>query len=305
MKNGDIIRLAHFSDIHLFREVAWKASDYFSKRLTGRFNHKYLGRGKRFANAEEVIVALTHELEAIPFDLSIFSGDSSTFGIAEEIDAAARSLPLHLPGLAVPGNHDYYTGQSRQARYFETAFARWQQGERVNEQTYPFTRNVGNYHVIGVNSATENRGFWDARGRVGQEQLDRLEKLCKALVGPKILVTHYPLILRNGQPERKGRQLRDAQALAEVITPYQFIAWLHGHQHRGFWLSPSEKRPFALICCGSTTQEQRMMYHDLQISPQQITIHRRIYRKPQKQFSLLDSVVLHRNSGEVLEMPGS
>src|SRR6266550_4221283 len=102
------IRLVHISDIHITApSYHWFPEDWFNKRLPAWFNLLCLGRGRRFGNAERVLAALRDDDP--------------------------------LPGLAVPGNHDYSTPRSA-AGLFERHFAAWQQGERVGAEVYPFAQ---------------------------------------------------------------------------------------------------------------------------------------------------------------------
>ena len=111
-----------------------------------------------------------------------------------------------MPGIAVPGNHDYCTATAVRAGHFERIFTAWQNGERVGEAIYPFAQRVGHAWLIGVNSSTANRWPWDVRGGVGRDQLERLEELLHRLeAGPRILVTHYPVWLASGRREPRIR----------------------------------------------------------------------------------------------------
>src|SRR5262249_41623016 len=149
------------------------------------------------------------------FDWIIFSGDATAMGFEEEFARASSLLglgqPDALPGLAVPGNHDYCTMSAVAGGYFEQYFAQWQKGERVSEDTYPFAQRVGPAWLVAVNSAVANRWPWDARGAVGEAQLQRLERLLARLTGngPRILITHYPIRKASGKPEVRLRALRD------------------------------------------------------------------------------------------------
>src|SRR5262249_14597497 len=143
-----MLRFIHFSDIHLFQPGArWRARDVLSKRVTGYFNNRYLPRNKLFRRAEHVLTHLVNDAYAWSPDLVIFSGDASTLGVDEEVARAAELLRVGKegtpPGLAVPGNHDYYTTHSVKHGLFERHFIPWQQGERFDHEIYPFARRVG------------------------------------------------------------------------------------------------------------------------------------------------------------------
>jgi 3',5'-cyclic AMP phosphodiesterase CpdA len=263
-----IIRLAHFSDIHVEAPgCSWHPRDWFNKRMSAWLNLHVLGRRKRFRHSERILAALRTELRQQRLDRLVFSGDATAMGFEEEMLRAADLLGVGSgeppPGLAVPGNHDYCTSAAMHSGQFERCFAPWQSGERVGEEVYPFAQRVGPLWLIGVNSATANRWYWDARGRVGASQLARLEKLLAGLEeGPRILVTHYPVRLADGRPERAFHGLRDLDDLLTVAQRGGVVLWLHGHRHEHYHHPHSERLPFPVLCAGSTTQRGAWSYSD-------------------------------------------
>src|SRR5262249_34232765 len=134
MSDPGVVRLAHFSDLHLTTSpLGWRARDWLTKRVTGWPNAGLLPRFFPFPYAEEAVRALVEDLAAASVNHAIFSGDASTLGFDAECLHAADILPVStMPGLAVPGNHDYYTPQAEHSGAFERAFASWQRGARVN-----------------------------------------------------------------------------------------------------------------------------------------------------------------------------
>src|SRR5439155_23602790 len=144
-----------------------------------------------------------------PLDHIVFSGDATTMAFESEMSEAAHRLGAGddtlPPCIAVPGNHDLYTFGALRRRVFEFAFAPWQQGERADpDHTYPFARKVGHVWLIAVNSARANLFPWDATGKVGKAQLQRLQALTARLdTGPRIVVSHYPLLTRSRKPEAR------------------------------------------------------------------------------------------------------
>src|SRR5689334_542035 len=216
------VRLAHFSDLHITaRRLGWRRRDFVSKRVTGWLNLRVLGRGYRFRQAAAVAVTLTRDLRQRQFDRLVFSGDATSLGFEAEVSEAAKCLGVSdadaPPGLAVPGNHDYYTRSAWKHGYFEKYFHPWQSGVRVDEHTYPFAQKVGPLWLVGVSSSTFNFWSWDASGEVGPEQRLRLRLLLSSLpAGPRVLVTHYPVSLADGRPEHRWRMLRDYQEVVQV-----------------------------------------------------------------------------------------
>jgi 3',5'-cyclic AMP phosphodiesterase CpdA len=277
------IRLAHFSDIHLTtRPLGWALHDLPTKRLTGWFHLRALGRGGQFRLAHEVARALVHEFRERRPDRIVFAGDATALGFASEAAHAARRLhvgdPGLPPGLAVPGNHDYYTRASVLSAAFERDFAPWQSGERVDEVPYPFAQRVGPLWLIGVNSCRANMRPWDASGAVGKAQRDRLRDLLRQLTpGPRVLVTHYPVCLADGRPETRWHGLRDLESTVRLAADGGVGLWLHGHRHRPYVVARPPQAPFPVICCGSASQMGRAGYGEYEIDGRRLTGRRRVY----------------------------
>jgi 3',5'-cyclic AMP phosphodiesterase CpdA len=278
-----MIRLAHLSDIHITAEpIGWRWRDWFSKRYLGWVNFRWLGRRYRFRQAEEVLAVLVADLRRRAPDRVVFSGDATALGFEAEFQRAARLLGLDeadpLPGLAVPGNHDYYTRAVEASGLFERYFAAWQTGTRVESATYPFAQRVGPLWLVGVNSCTGNRWPWDAGGSVGPAQLQRLERLLHNLdPGPRILVTHYPVRLANGKPERRSHGLRDLSDLVTVARRGGVVLWLHGHRHGAFYHAHTALGSFPVVCAGSATQNQHWSYGEYAIEGGHFRAVRRVF----------------------------
>lgn len=277
------VRLAHFSDVHLTaKPLGWHPRDLISKRTTGWVNVRLLGRGRSFRHAPRVVAALRRELADRPADALVFSGDATGMGFEAEFAAASHALgvddPTLPPAVAVPGNHDYYTRRAARRGYFETYFAPWLQGVRVDPDTYPFARQVGGVWLVCVNSCTANRWTWDASGAVGPAQLDRLRKLCASLgPGPRVLVTHYPLRTARGEVEAKVHRLRDHVEVLAAAVECRVGLWLHGHIHRAFHRPMSGMIPFPVVCVGSTTQHNRWGYNEYVVGDGKVGVVRREY----------------------------
>ena len=285
-----IVRLAHFSDIHVTAPAcSWRLRDWFNKRMSAWINLHVLGRGKHFRHTDRILPALRNELKQRNFHRVVFSGDATALGFEEEMRRAAEFLGLdtadHLPGLAVPGNHDYCTHAAMRSGHFERHFAPWQKGERVADEVYPFAQRVGPAWLVGVNSCTANRWPHDARGRVGTEQLERLEKLLASLEqSPRILVTHYPVWLAKGGPEHAFHGLRDLDDLLAVAERGGVVLWLHGHRHSAYHHPRSERTPFPIICAGSATHHGRWSYSDYTIDGQCLRAVQRVFDEQSERF---------------------
>ncbi len=170
-------------------------------------------------------------------------------------------------------------------RLFERYFALWQKGERIGDETYPFAQRVGPVWLVGVNSSKYNVLTWDASGRVGHAQLERLRQLLATLSsGPRILVTHYPFAVHTGRQERHGHGLRDWRAAVKIAAEGGVKLWLHGHRHRPYWLTTHNEVPFPGICGGSATQTGIWTYHEYTIAGAKLTAMRRVYVKARRAF---------------------
>src|SRR5439155_21170102 len=143
------------------------------------------------------------------------------------------------PCLAVPGNHDVYVARAERRGAFEAAFASWQQGVRVGDAAYPFARKVGHVWLIGLKSAKANFWMWDATGRVGEAQLSRLRELTATLdEGPRVVVTHYPILTKKRLPEPRFHRLKDWRRVRDTAAECGVNLWLHGHRH-GWYVLPA------------------------------------------------------------------
>jgi 3',5'-cyclic AMP phosphodiesterase CpdA len=263
------LRLAHFSDIHLTSDCySWRREDWFNKRLAAWLNLKVCGREYRFRHGSKVMAAMCKDLLVRKPDWRVFSGDASAMGFDEEVRLVARLLGVNeWPGLAVPGNHDYCTRTAEREEVFERNFAPWQQGERVGGERYPFAVRAGEAWLIGLNSAVGNLWPWDASGRVGEEQLGRLEALLGRLEGggPRLLITHYPVVRASGWREPFLRHLRDLDAVIKVCEKGRVGAWLHGHIHAAFHFPKGLYAPFPIVCAGSATQTGLWSYGEYEV----------------------------------------
>ncbi|MGL4552158.1 MAG: metallophosphoesterase family protein [Gemmataceae bacterium] len=264
------LRLAHFSDLHLTsRRYSWRREDWFNKRLAAWLNLTLGGRGYRFRHAAAAVAALVRDLRARQPQWLAFSGDATAMGFADEVELAAGMLPVgEWPGVAVPGNHDYCTRAAEAEQAFERRFAPWQLGERAGPECYPFATRAGDAWLIGLNSSSANCWPWDARGRVGPDQLARLEALLGRLDGggPRLLVTHYPVVRASGWREPFVRHLRDLDDVLRVCAAGRVSAWLHGHIHKAFHFPKGAYAPFPIVCAGSATQTGLWAYGEYEVA---------------------------------------
>jgi 3',5'-cyclic AMP phosphodiesterase CpdA len=283
------LRFVHVSDIHLFCPHArWRLGDWFGKRLTGWINSRFLRRRRLFQHADKVLACLMDEVQARRPDLLLFSGDASTLGTEEELARASALLRIgDLPGLAVPGNHDYYVRSCAASGAFERHFAPWLDGERLDGAVYPFARRVGPVYLIAVNSCTGNVWPWDATGRTGPAQRERLRRLLAMphlAACPRVLVTHYPIARASGEPEDWKHRLHDLRETLEVALAGGVSLWLHGHRHHPYQHPRSALAPIPSICAGSATQLDCWTYAEYTTDGDEWHVERRSYRPESSRF---------------------
>lgn len=277
-------RLIHFSDIHLpVRRFGWEWRDAFSKRVYGWMNVRLLGRGHRFRRAAEVLEVLRRDIRERQYDHVVFSGDASALAFDEEFRGVVDGLGLTEDdwpaGITTPGNHDAYLPNVVAGGAFERHFAPWLAGERQDpDLVYPFAQKCGGGWLIGANSAQATFWMFDARGRVGEAQRDRLLTLLKRLEGrPKILVTHYPLVMPSGRPEPPFHRLIDYREMIDVCRAGGVDVWLCGHRHTGYAFEATDDIPTHVLCAGSVTQVGRWSYNEYDIAGGELHINTRTY----------------------------
>lgn len=308
-----MFRFVHFSDIHVHANGAgMRGADWFSKRLTGWINMKAL-RGRQFRDAVEVLRRLVDDMNAQRPNFLIFSGDATSLGMEAEFALASEVLRVNdvsgPPALAVPGNHDYYNLRTVNAGLFERYFQPWLVGERLDDHVYPFGRQAGPFYLIGVNSCSPNRFSWDATGYVGADQLRRLRALLSqphVQRMPKVLVTHYPITLANGKPERRFRRLRDLPDLLQIAREFGIHLWLHGHRHLPYYVARSEHQPIPSLCVGSGTQKNLWSYSIYTLDGQKLLVERRAFDPVLRQFSFVSHTEIPLALGDrTSELSGS
>lgn len=271
------VRILHLSDVHVTAEWSrWRLRNVLSKQPIAWANWRLLGRGKRFADAVAILKRFREEVRSRKPDLVVFSGDAMALGFGTEAQLAADLMNVTgSPGIAVPGNHDRYTRRLAHNVDFEISFGPWLAGERIDNQLYPFARCVGGVWFIAVNSAVPNRLFFDARGRVGTQQLDLLDQLLTRLpVGPRVLVTHYPYCTARGVAEPHWHGLRDREELAALVRKHDVKLWLCGHRHHPYRVGPTAEMPFEVICAGSATMRGTAGFWEIVIDGNCVTAER-------------------------------
>jgi 3',5'-cyclic AMP phosphodiesterase CpdA len=174
-------------------------------------------------------------IERVAPELVIASGDLTNRGTRNEHEHAATFLrSLHLPVLAVPGNHDIpYTFPARFT-------APWREFERQWQTTEPELA-AENTHVVGLNSV---RPWRHQSGGVSDEQLERVTRRVRSAAPGtlRVVVLHHQMI---GAPwrSRKKPVARRNHVLAKLVDSGAELI-LGGHIHQA---TVSERHEFEVI----------------------------------------------------------
>ncbi len=216
------VTLAHVSDLHLPFEPRLSLAQRFSKRQLSAWSW----RRRRHLQRPEILEALAADLRAHAPDHVVVTGDITNFSLPEEFRHAAAWLEALAPAgqlSLVPGNHDALVDVSP-----VEGLGRWSRWTRLESQ-WPFVHHVDErLALIGLNSALPTAPLL-ARGRLGQEQLQRLETILaeEAAAGRmRIVLLHHP-VAAGAVSWRKS--LADASALRAVLRRCGAELVLHGH----------------------------------------------------------------------------
>ena len=243
-------KIVHLSDLH----VGYEDCGAQYKRLID-------GIIARATPAGEYVVLVTG-------DSVENANDPDAFGRARA--GVDRLTEAGLRVLALPGNHDYGTGDLGN-RKFVAIFKEVFFGDR--DATYPKLDAVGDVAFIGLDSMAEELHWYDrlfAQGELGAAQLGRLDAMlgdvgvqaCRRRV---VYLHHHPF------DPWPLHELKDSAALGEVLTGRGNVdALLYGHNHRGYVRNGTWGIPRCYDAGSATHKDGRPGYHrviDLDTQP--------------------------------------
>jgi 3',5'-cyclic AMP phosphodiesterase CpdA len=227
-----MFRLGHVTDPHFRGFAGARPWHFFGKRILGTVNIALFRRRK---HRMELLEDLGRDLRGRAIDHLALTGDLGNVSLEGEWLAARAWIEAWGPPdrvTVIPGNHDTYVASAVRAGTFERLFGPYQTAElRQGSATYPFVRFRDEVALVAVNSSVPT-GDFGAWGRVGAEQLDRLESL---LTSPEVarrlrvvLIHHPPVRLKRGE----DHNLQDRASLVELLARTGADLVLHGHDHR-------------------------------------------------------------------------
>lgn len=228
--------LAHATDWHTTALKGAGAAPFLSKRFFGFLSWNI--RRQRL-HRPEVLEALFVDLQNQAPDHVAITGDLTNVALPQEFEEAALLLQrLGTPEWvsAIPGNHDAYVAVAPEKSWdlwapYLASDAAVDTSRAPRSEDFPTLRIRAEVAIVGVCTALPTALF-QASGRVGQEQLARLESLLLELRERdlfRVVLIHHPITEVELEPRRR---LRDADALCRVLERAGAELVLHGHRHR-------------------------------------------------------------------------
>jgi len=249
-----VIRLAHYSDIHVtVPPLGQSITALAGKRVMGTLNYYLGGRRSHFAQVETRIGTLLADIDAVGVDHALCTGDVTQMSYAIEFE---RLSALYGPRLqqperhtVIPGNHDRYTHDASGERRFERALG------ALAPERYPWLKALSpEVELICLDVARPNT-LLDSSGLIDEAQLQALVELLRS---PErrghfvIVALHYGFFRKGGRPDNPVHGIRNWRELLSVLVdpahPVDLI--LHGHIHGAFEFMVSGRR---VINAGSAT----------------------------------------------------
>ena len=268
----DVYTLAHLSDLHITPVRMTNPLVLLNKRALGWLSWA-LRRRKEYRS--EILQTLIYDLHQQPHDAVVVTGDLANISLEEEFSAAVpwlQQLGSPKDVFIVPGNHDAYIPMS-----YEQSWKHWEaylqsdKAQRVNGAfqeavVFPTVRIREPVVLIGVNTALAPASWFKANGSVGQQQLERLERLLQQFAPTglcRVVLMHHP----PSEEIEARRRLTDTAAFCEVLRKAGAELVLHGHLHRTVLRSvPGPQGPIPVVGVRSASAvgsrpKKRARYH--------------------------------------------
>jgi 3',5'-cyclic AMP phosphodiesterase CpdA len=236
------MKIAHFSDPHLYSADGVPFRRFLNKRITGWAN---LRLRRASLHRPAYVSAIAREIARLGVDHVVVTGDLTNLALETEYELA-RNLLLDQLGLdpasvtVIPGNHDMYTRGALVSRRFETYLAPWLRSDlpelaaNVNGGHFPVVKLCDSAAIIALSSAVPRLPLTSA-GELGRAQI---AALARVLQHPEVarrtvvLAMHHPAVNSWSRTKAYLEGLRDAPALLDLLRPIERGLLLHGHLHR-------------------------------------------------------------------------
>jgi 3',5'-cyclic AMP phosphodiesterase CpdA len=236
-----MMRVAHFSDLHVLALEGVRAWRFANKRFTGWVNLR-LKREHRHRASH--VLAVAREIARRNVDHVVITGDLTNLALAEEFTAVSRLIEEELalgPSRVtiVPGNHDLYTRGAMRSRRFTRFFESYLESDLpdlaadLSLGKFPIVKLRGPLAIIGLSSAVP-RPPLVAAGELGSAQIDALARILahdEVKRRTPILALHHPIHNPPSRIKTWVEGLRDASDLKDAIAHLGRGLVLHGHLH--------------------------------------------------------------------------
>lgn len=182
---------------------------------------------------DRLAAGLADELRSVEPDLVVVSGDFAQVGSAREFAAAQNFLKsLHVPFMAVPGNHD--VPARNLLRRFLAPYSHYR--TYIADDLEPFVETQG-VALAGLNTSRPVRlGLNWAHGSINRKQLARLEaRFAEAAPDAlRVVVAHHPLLQPETPAEKPMRLVDRANVALETFARLGVRLVLSGHFHLSY-----------------------------------------------------------------------
>ena len=250
------MKILHFSDIHTGGHLS-SVGALFDKRIIGTLNYKL--RRRRHVHWERLENAIKIIEQEKP-DVVINTGDITSVSEPGEFQEALQRLkPLventSFDFLNVPGNHDFYVSNAACVQSRNETYSTLNRG-KFDLDTFPCRFEKGGVMFIMIDESKPNSGS-QSMGLFKLEDLEKINKwIDEAGEKPIVLVGHYPLRDKLGQPLSHRRSLENGEELFLLLEKGRININLCGHIHAAF--IREEKSGSREVCAGSLTIGGRM-----------------------------------------------
>ena len=229
-----VIRIGHFSDLHLPLGRAVHPRQLAGKRLLGYLNLRFNRSKTHKLDAFAVLLA---ELVKERPDFTIMTGDLTSLAFEFEfaaIDELFRSAGLQPETtLIIPGNHDRYALLADIRCAFERSLAAWLPEGFSRSSGYPLCRLAPPVAIFGLDTAVWRNPI-RAAGHLSAEQIARLRELLESAraqaLFPIIAMHHPPFHLRRTWLRDYRSGLDGGDDLLTALSN-RVCTVLHGHLH--------------------------------------------------------------------------
>lgn len=252
------MKIVHFSDPH----AGGPAEDllaYIDKRWVGVFNYNF--RRKFRHDMTKLENAVRYILDTKP-DVAVCTGDLTSTGQPGEFELVRPILrPLRdssIPLIYLPGNHDCYVKRPKCVKAVNEMVEYLTRGDyRFGD--LPVVREYAGVEFLLLNCSRPSNllcswGFVDPR------DTEYIVRECGApRKGPRILVSHYPMI-EHHPILRVRHRLFGQQRLLELLRSHQLDLSLCGHVHKPYLEVDDSGR--GECCAGSVTRNGSMVEID-------------------------------------------